>query len=76
MWVYVDDCDALYRRAIDAGCTVVNEIMDAFWGDRMGKIKDPFGHCWMIASQKYVLTPEEMQQRQDEWLKSLPHGAA
>ncbi|UCH66584.1 MAG: glyoxalase/bleomycin resistance/extradiol dioxygenase family protein [Ignavibacterium sp.] len=52
MMVYVVDCDALYNRAIDAGCEVVDEMMDAFWGERMGKVKDPFGHCWAIATHK------------------------
>jgi PhnB protein len=71
MWLYVEDCDALYNQAVKAGCEVVEEMMDAFWGDRNGKVKDPFGHCWSIASHKWVLTPEEMQERMDEWLKSI-----
>lgn len=45
--------------------------MDAFWGDRNGKVKDPFGHCWGIASQKWILTEDEMQERMQEWLKSI-----
>ena len=72
MMVYVEDCDALFNKAIDAGCEVIYEMMDAFWGDRMGKVKDPFGHCWAIATHKLVLTPEEMEERQKEWLKNLP----
>jgi uncharacterized glyoxalase superfamily protein PhnB len=72
MFVYVDDCDALYNRAIDAGFEVVDKMMDAFWGDRMGKVKDPFGHCWAIATHKLILTPEEMEERQKEWFKNLP----
>ena len=52
MWVYVDDCDALYNKAIEAGCEVIYPMMDAFWGDRMGKVEDPYGHCWAIASHK------------------------
>ena len=55
-----------------AGCEVVDEMMDAFWGDRMGMVKDPFGHCWAIASHKWVLTEEEMQKGMEDWLKSLP----
>lgn len=71
LWLYVEDCDALFQRATKAGCEVVMPLMDAFWGDRMGKLKDPFGHGWAIATQKWVLTPEEMQARQQDWLKSL-----
>ncbi len=71
IWLYVEDCDALYNRALDAGCEVLQQIMDAFWGDRMGRVKDPFGHCWSIASHKWILTEEEMQERMNEWLKSL-----
>jgi len=68
MFLYVDDCDAFYNQAVAAGCEVLEEMMDAFWGDRMGKVKDPFGHCWAIASHKWVFTPKEMEQRQQEWL--------
>ncbi len=71
MWIYVEDCDSLYNRALDAGCEVLQQIMDAFWGDRMGRVKDPFGHCWSIASHKWDLTDEEMQERTQEWLKSI-----
>ena len=69
-FLYVEDCDASYNRAIEAGCEVVEEMMDAFWGDRMGKVKDPFGHCWSFATYKWVYTEEEMQKNQEEWLKS------
>lgn len=71
MWCYVDDCDDLYDRAVQAGCEIVEEMMDAFWGDRNGKVKDPFGHCWSFASQKWILTDEELQERMQDWLKSL-----
>ncbi|NQT74286.1 MAG: glyoxalase/bleomycin resistance/extradiol dioxygenase family protein [Chloroflexi bacterium] len=70
-WVYVEDCDAYFNRATEAGCDILMPIADAFWGDRFGKVKDPYGHCWAIASYKWVLTPEEMQERQGEWLESL-----
>lgn len=50
IFFYTPDCDAVYTKALDEGCTVVNEMMDTFWGDRMGKIRDPFGHVWAIAT--------------------------
>jgi uncharacterized glyoxalase superfamily protein PhnB len=69
LWVYVDDCDALFKKAVDAGCQVVMPMEDAFWGDRLGEVKDPFGHTWNIATWKWNLSPEEMQKRQEDWLK-------
>jgi uncharacterized glyoxalase superfamily protein PhnB len=71
LFVYVDDCDKLFHRAIEAGCETIFPLADMFWGDRMGKVKDPFGHCWGIATHKWIYTPEEMKRGQDEWLKSL-----
>jgi len=70
LWLYVEDCDGLYQRATENGCTVIYELMDAFWGDRMGKVRDPFGHCWAIATHKWDMSPEEIRQGQDAWLKS------
>ena len=61
--LYVDDADSLFQRAVAAGCTVTMPIMDAFWGDRYGKVKDPFGHEWGIGTHKEDLTPEEMGKR-------------
>jgi PhnB protein len=46
----VDDADAWWRRALEAGATVAMEIGDQFWGDRYGQLKDPFGHSWSIGS--------------------------
>jgi PhnB protein len=71
LFVYVKDCDALYNQAVSAGCKVLNEMMDAFWGDRMGNVRDPYGHCWGIASQKWILTKEEVAKGQEEWMKSM-----
>lgn len=73
LFMYVEDCDSIFKRATAAGCQVRMPMADMFWGDRMGKVKDPYGHCWVIATYKYVLTPEEMQKGQQEWLKSLKH---
>lgn len=70
-FVYVDDCDALFNKAVEEGCVVVDEMMDAFWGDRMGKVKDPFGHMWSIASHKWNLSDDEMVNRQKEWLEGM-----
>ncbi|MDA1348415.1 MAG: VOC family protein [Chloroflexi bacterium] len=69
--IYTADCDSLFDRAKQAGCEVLQPVEDMFWGDRMGKLKDPYGHCWVVATHKYVLTPEEMEDGQQRWLSSL-----
>ena len=58
--IYTEDVDALYQRALDAGCETVFEPMDAFWGDRYGQVRDPYGHHWGIATHIKDMTPEEM----------------
>ena len=71
LFLYVDDCDAVFERAVAAGCEVIDPLMDAFWGDRMGKLKDPFGHTWAIATHILDLTPAEIHSREQEWLATL-----
>ncbi len=61
--LYVEDADAVFQQAVEAGAQVLMPMMDAFWGDRYGKITDPFGHCWEIATHKEDLTPEEVHER-------------
>ncbi len=67
--IYCADVDAAYKRAIDAGATVVMEPMDAFWGDRYGRLRDPFGHEWSLATHVADLTPEEIAKGAEEWMK-------
>lgn len=57
----VDDCDAVFAKAVEAGCTVDMPLDDAFWGDRFGQVKDPFGHKWSIATTKRQVSEEEMK---------------
>src|SRR5215470_17353826 len=57
--LYVPDVDKAFKRAVDAGCTVKMPVMDMFWGDRYGKVTDPFGHVWGIATHKEDVSPEE-----------------
>ena len=60
--LYVEDADAQFKQAIDAGCSVRMPLDDMFWGDRYGIVKDPFGHSWSIATHQRDLTPEEIGQ--------------
>jgi PhnB protein len=59
--LYVNDVDAFVARAVKAGAKVTMEVADQFWGDRYGKLEDPFGHHWSVATHVRDLTPEEMQ---------------
>ena len=61
--MYVDDVDAVYQRAVDAGGKPMMPIGDAFYGDRTGWVADPFGHIWAISTVKEDLTPEQVHER-------------
>lgn len=63
---YVEDCDAVYQRAIDAGAAAQMPVQDMFWGDRYGVLVDPFGHTWSIATHLRDLTPEQMTEAMNE----------
>jgi PhnB protein len=63
LMIYVEDCDAVFDRAVAAGGTVVMPTQDQFYGDRSGTLLDPFGHKWHIATCKEVVPPEELQKR-------------
>ena len=61
--LYVEDVDALAERAVAAGAKLLSPLEDKFYGDRMGKLEDPFGHIWAIATHTEDVSPEEMQKR-------------
>ncbi len=63
VFMYVEDVDAVVKRAVDSGATVTMEVADQFWGDRFGTVTDPFGHVWSIATHVEDLTPEEIEER-------------
>jgi PhnB protein len=75
LWIYVEDCDALFKRAVAAGGQVfggpMGQLQDQFWGDRSGTFTDPHGYRWTIATRKEDLSREEMEQRQKEWMKQF-----
>jgi PhnB protein len=64
--VYVDDVDAVFERAIEAGATAVKPVEDQFYGDRSGLFEDPFGHRWNVASHVEDVAPDEMARRAAE----------
>jgi PhnB protein len=65
LFLYVNDVDAAFKRAVDAGAKVDMPLADMFWGDRYGKLTDPFGHTWSMATHKEDVAPEEMKKRAD-----------
>jgi len=64
--LYVKDVDQAFKKAVDAGATIVMGIEDMFYGDRVGQVKDPFGYKWMITTHKEDVSFEEMQKRSDK----------
>jgi uncharacterized glyoxalase superfamily protein PhnB len=59
--LYVEDADAMFNQAVRAGAKVTMPLDDMFWGDRYGKVEDPYGHQWSIATHTRDVTPQEMQ---------------
>lgn len=69
MHLHVDNADAMMQRALDAGATLDRPVTDAFYGERGGSVKCPFGHRWSIGHSIEKVTPEEMQRRYTAMMK-------
>jgi PhnB protein len=69
LYLYVNDVDTFFKRALDAGATSVREPRNEFYGDRTGGIKDPSGNQWWIATHVEDLSAEELKKREKEFLK-------
>ena len=63
LYLYVQDADQAFTRAVSAGAKADKPVADMFWGDRCGQLTDPFGHKWNLATRKENLTPEEIRKR-------------
>lgn len=59
--LYVKNADKVFAQAVAAGCEVLMPLSDTFWGDRYGKLKDPFGHEWAVATHLVDMTAKQMQ---------------
>jgi PhnB protein len=66
---YVEDVDEVFARAVAEGATAARPVKDEFYGDRSGKLVDPFGHVWYVATRKQDLSSEEVTQRYDDLMK-------
>ena len=65
--MYVEDVDAFFEKAIAAGAKVLIPIANQFYGDRSGRLEDPFGHVWLLSTHVEDVTPEEMNRRMQEY---------
>ena len=72
--VYLPDVDTAFNRAVMAGSRTDMQLQDMFWGDRYGKITDPFGQQWGLATHIEDVTPEELQRRQNEMFSKAASG--
>jgi uncharacterized glyoxalase superfamily protein PhnB len=74
--LYVNDADAAYARAIEAGAEMVLPPDDGFWGERYAIVRDPFGHVWAVASRVEDLSPHEARRRAASVLADVTPGTA
>ncbi|WP_236246114.1 VOC family protein [Streptomyces sp. CC210A] len=70
LYVYVDDVDAVFAAALARGATELDPVRTQFYGDRSGQFEDPFGHRWNVASHVEDVSPEEMDRRAEEMMRS------
>jgi PhnB protein len=74
--LYVEDVDALASQAVAAGAKVLRPVQDQFYGERSGRLADPFGHVWIVSTHIEDVTPEEIQRRLEAFMKQQAGGAA
>jgi PhnB protein len=67
--MYVEDVDAFFEKAVAAGAKVLIPIADQFYGDRSGRLEDPFGHVWLDSTHVEDVAPDEMQRRMEAYSK-------
>ena len=70
-FVYGENVDAAWKRAVDAGAKTIMPLADQFWGDRTGCLEDPFGHKWWLAQRIQDLTPEELQRNAESFFSQM-----
>ena len=70
LFIYQDNIDAFWKRAVDAGAKVVQPLADQFWGDRGGCVEDPSGHQWWLAQHVKDLSEAELKEAADAFFAS------
>jgi uncharacterized glyoxalase superfamily protein PhnB len=71
LFIYGENVDAAWKRAVDAGAKPIMPLTDQFWGDRGGCIEDPFGHHWWLAQRIQELTPEELRRNAEAFFSQM-----
>jgi PhnB protein len=71
IFLYVNDVDTAFNQAVSAGAKVDTAVQDMFWGDRYGKVTDPFGHSWSLATHKEDVAPDEMKRRAQDAMSKM-----
>src|SRR5579871_1697986 len=74
LMLYVPNVDNVFNQAVSAGAKVDQPLANQFWGDRYGKITDPFGHSWSLATHVEDVAPQEMEKRAKEAMAKMPQG--
>ncbi len=74
IYLYDEDVDATYARALAAGATSMTPPTDQFYGDRHGGVKDPAGNIWWIATRVEDVSPDEMARRHEAFVKAQAKG--
>lgn len=72
--IHLRDVDAVMKQAVQAGAKITMPLEDAFWGDRYGRLGDPFGHQWSLATHTRDISPEEMQKAAEEMCRQEAHA--
>ena len=70
MALNIADVDELWERAVGAGCEVIFPLADQFYGDRGGRLRDPFGHQWMLSTHIEDVDRAELDRRMEAWSES------
>jgi PhnB protein len=75
LMLYDSNVDSLFDRAVKAGAKVEMPLQNQFWGDRYGKVRDPFGHQWGLAQHIEDVAPDEMDRRAKAWMAQMSKAA-
>jgi PhnB protein len=75
LFVYTENVDVVFDRAVKSGCKVEMPLSNQFWGDRYGKVRDPFGHQWGLAQHVEDVPMEEMKKRSEAFMSKMSKAA-
>ena len=76
IFLYLEDVDSTFKKALSAGAKETQPLADQLWGDRYGRLTDPFGHSWSLATHKEDVSSEEMSRRMQEAAKKQQRAQA